>query len=70
MTTDGEPKPIDLSADRPSVDPEADRLGYAPFAKRLADSILRLSGAEGHVLHCTDLGDLGRRLCSIMSATT
>ena len=50
MTTDGEPKALDLSADRPSVDPEADRLGYAPFAKRLADSILRLSGAEGHVV--------------------
>jgi len=50
MTTDGEPKALDLSADRPSADPEADRLGYAPFAKRLADSILRLSGAEGHVV--------------------
>jgi predicted KAP-like P-loop ATPase len=39
-----------LSADRPSTDPKADRLGYAPFAKRLAESILRLCGAEGHVI--------------------
>src|SRR5947209_6553524 len=41
---------IDLSADRPSINPDADRLGYAPFAKRLAESILRLSGGEGYVI--------------------
>lgn len=40
----------DLSADRPAVDPSSDRLGYAPFAKRMAQSIARLSSAEGHVL--------------------
>jgi predicted KAP-like P-loop ATPase len=50
MATDQEQKGTELSADRPGVDPGSDRLGYAPFAKRLADSILRLSGAEGHVV--------------------
>lgn len=39
-----------LSADRPVTDPSLDRLGYAPFAKRLAQSIARLPQAEGHVL--------------------
>jgi predicted KAP-like P-loop ATPase len=42
--------PSDLSADRPGNDPSSDRLGYAPFAKRLAQSIARLSRAEGHVV--------------------
>ncbi|MGC1582481.1 MAG: P-loop NTPase fold protein, partial [Candidatus Acidiferrales bacterium] len=50
MTNDIEQKVFSLSADRPGADPEVDRLGYAPFAKRLAESILRLSGAEGHVV--------------------
>ena len=50
MTTNEEPNPTDLSADRPSIDPQADRLGYAPFARRLAESIIGLAGAEGHVL--------------------
>jgi len=50
MTLDGKQKSIDLSADRPGIDPEGDRLGYAPFAKRLAESILRLPRAEGHVV--------------------
>src|SRR5437016_5983950 len=40
----------DLSADRPGFDPNSDRLGYAPFAKRLAETIARLSRAEGHVV--------------------
>src|SRR5579863_7715966 len=42
--------PSDLSADRPGIEPNSDRLGYAPFAKRLAHSIARLSRAEGHVV--------------------
>lgn len=41
---------FDLSADRPGSDPSSDRLGYAPFAKRLAKSIATLSRAEGHVV--------------------
>jgi len=45
-----EHRSIDLSADRPSGDPGADRLGYAPFAMRLAESIVQLSGDEGHVI--------------------
>ena len=44
------PMRSDLSADRPGRDPNSDRLGYAPFAKRLAQSIARLSRAEGHVV--------------------
>jgi len=43
-------KSFGLSADRPGSDPSSDRLGYAPFAKRLAQSIARLSRAEGHVV--------------------
>lgn len=42
--------PSDLSADRPGSDPKSDRLGYAPFAKRLAQSIAGLPRAEGHVV--------------------
>jgi predicted KAP-like P-loop ATPase len=50
MTTDDKPITIDLSADRPTLDPKLDRLGYAPFAKRLAESIVGLSGSDGHVI--------------------
>ena len=42
--------PSDLSADRPGNDPKSDRLGYAPFAKRLAQSIAGLPQAEGQVV--------------------
>src|SRR2546430_9915637 len=42
--------PPDLSTDRPGTDPSLDRLGYAPFAKRLAQSIARLPRAEGQVV--------------------
>jgi|SRR5579875_880149 len=42
--------PSDLSADRPGADPSSDRLGYAPFAKRLAQSIVKASPPEGHVI--------------------
>lgn len=50
MDTDQKAQAPTLSADRASADPKAGRLGYAPFAKRLAESILQLSGAEGHVI--------------------
>jgi len=46
----GTPMPSDLSADRPGDDPNSDRLGYAPFAKRLALGISRLSRAVGQVV--------------------
>ena len=42
--------PSDLSADRPGSNPSSDRLGYAPFAKSLAQSIVKLSRPEGHVI--------------------
>jgi predicted KAP-like P-loop ATPase len=39
-----------LSPDRPGEDPALDRLGHGPFAKHLADSILRLPNTEGLVI--------------------
>jgi predicted KAP-like P-loop ATPase len=39
-----------LSPDRPGEDPASDRLGYSPFAKHLAGSILRLPSTEGLVI--------------------
>ncbi len=39
-----------LSADRPSLDPKDDLFGHAPFAKNLADSIVRYPGSDGLVL--------------------
>ncbi|GAB1544220.1 KAP family P-loop domain protein [Scytonema sp. NUACC21] len=39
-----------LSADNPLTDPKDDRLGYAPFAKNLADSICKMSPPEGFVM--------------------
>ena len=36
-----------LSADKPLVDPGRDRFGYATFAKHIADSLLRMTPAEG-----------------------
>ena len=38
-----------LSSDRPLTDPKNDRLGYAPFAKHLARSILEMPSPEGFV---------------------
>ncbi len=43
-------KAFEISPDRPGEDPASDRLGYAPFAKHLADSILRLPSSEGLVV--------------------
>lgn len=35
--------PTDVSADRPGIDPGSDRLGYALFAKRLAEAIANMA---------------------------
>ncbi|HEY9602683.1 MAG TPA: P-loop NTPase fold protein [Allocoleopsis sp.] len=39
-----------LSADNPLIDPNDDRLGYAPFAKNLANSICQMSPPDGFVM--------------------
>lgn len=39
-----------LSADKPIADPKDDRLGYAPFAKHLADSVANMAPPEGLVI--------------------
>jgi predicted KAP-like P-loop ATPase len=39
-----------LSPDKPRLDPQQDRLGYAPFAEHLARSITKMSPAEGLVI--------------------
>jgi predicted KAP-like P-loop ATPase len=39
-----------VGADRPLVDPGEDVLGYAPFAKQLAHTLLRNSPADGFVI--------------------
>ncbi len=40
----------DLSVDSNVIDPKADRLGYAPFARHLADSICKMAFARGFVI--------------------
>lgn len=44
------PQPLPLSPDRALDDPAEDRLGYAPFAKQLARSILHGCPADGLVV--------------------
>ncbi|MBD2254623.1 KAP family NTPase [Nostoc parmelioides] len=39
-----------LSADKPLSDPKDDKLGYAPFAKNLAESICKMSPPDGFVI--------------------
>ena len=39
-----------LSSDKPLTDPKDDRLGYAQFAKNLAESICKMSSTDGLVL--------------------
>ncbi len=39
-----------LSEDRPVIDPRQDRLGYAPFAEQLAESIAEMTASQGLVL--------------------
>src|SRR6266568_1036769 len=39
-----------LSADRPKTNPTDDRLGDAPFAKHLAESICKMNAVEGLVI--------------------
>jgi predicted KAP-like P-loop ATPase len=50
MTTENKGDNSNLSADRPLTDPAMDRLGYAPFAERVAKGILQLPGTEGLVI--------------------
>jgi predicted KAP-like P-loop ATPase len=50
MSSSESEKVSQISPDRPGEDPVSDRLGYAPFAKHLADSILRLPSSEGLVI--------------------
>jgi predicted KAP-like P-loop ATPase len=40
----------DISADRPLHDPQDDRLGYAPFARNLAENIIKMKHGESFVL--------------------
>ena len=40
----------DSSADNALIEPKQDRLGYAPFAKHLADSICQMNFPEGFVI--------------------
>lgn len=39
-----------LATDEPQTDPESDLLGYAPFARHLADAIVGISSGEGMVI--------------------
>lgn len=39
-----------LSADNPLTDPKDDRLGYAQFAKNLAESICKMAHSQGFVM--------------------
>jgi predicted KAP-like P-loop ATPase len=50
MTNEDRKKVSQLFPDRPAEDPASDRLGYAPFAKHLAESITRLATDEGLVI--------------------
>jgi predicted KAP-like P-loop ATPase len=45
-----QPKPYQLSSDKPQTDPSQDRFGYAPFARHLARSISEAAAAEGLVM--------------------
>ena len=38
------------SADNPLIDPKDDRLGYASFAKNLAESLCKMTSPEGFVV--------------------
>ncbi|MEN9933988.1 MAG: hypothetical protein RLZZ387_567 [Chloroflexota bacterium] len=48
--TSNEPSTTSVTGDRPIEDPKDDLLGYAPFAKHLADSILAMAPPEGFVI--------------------
>ena len=39
-----------LSADNPLIDPKDDGLGYAPFARNLAESICKMAPPQGFVM--------------------
>ncbi|RMF84746.1 MAG: hypothetical protein D6736_18735 [Nitrospinota bacterium] len=49
-----------LSSDKPVVDPNEDRLGYAPFAKHLAESIGKMTPTEGLVIGIYGPWDSGK----------
>jgi len=50
MASDQSSRRAGLYADRPLTDPDWDRLGYAPFAERMAEGIVRLPSSEGLVI--------------------
>ena len=43
-------RPFSLSADKPLYSPDQDLLGYAPFGKHLAESLIKMAPAEGFVV--------------------
>ena len=49
------PNVDDLSVDSNVIDPKADRLGYAPFARHLADSICKMAFARFRQIDTTEL---------------
>lgn len=60
MGADGQENAAGVSADRPGKDPSQDALGYAPFAKKLAQSLLRLPSDEGLVIAVYGAWGLGK----------
>jgi predicted KAP-like P-loop ATPase len=49
-----------LSADRPLSEPQDDQLGYAPLARNLADSLLRMTPPDGFVVAIYGRWGLGK----------
>jgi predicted KAP-like P-loop ATPase len=56
---DARPGPA-VSADRPLLDPREDRLGYAPFARALAEGICAMSAPDGLVVGIYGAWGLGK----------
>ena len=52
-----------LAPDKPLTDPSEDRLGYEPFAKRLAESILNMIPPEGLVIAIHGQWGSGKTTC-------
>jgi len=55
----------DLSTDNPLSDPKTDRLGYATFARHLADSICKMTFPQGFVIAL--YGSLGSGKSTILN---
>jgi predicted KAP-like P-loop ATPase len=55
-----EPPTLTASADRPLVNPDQDRLGYAPFAEALAKGIASMSAPDGLVVAIYGAWGLGK----------